>query len=152
MRRTTEKDFWAKVDQGAGPSACWPWLGWKDRDGYGALSWENRYTRASRLVLRLIGRPVPEGQFACHACDNPSCCNPAHLFAGTPKANQADMTQKGRARWGERNGRTKLTALDVAEIRRRGSGEESRSSIGRAFGVSCNQICFILNGTSRVHQ
>jgi HNH endonuclease len=34
-----------------------------------------------------------------HTCDNPPCCNPRHLFLGTPKDNTDDMISKGRARF-----------------------------------------------------
>ncbi len=40
--------------------------------------------------------PIPDGMYACHKCDNPLCCNPAHIFPGTAKENSQDAIQKGR--------------------------------------------------------
>jgi hypothetical protein len=56
--------------------------------------------------------PIPEGKFICHHCDNPPCCNPTHLYAGTPKDNVHDRHARFR-HWMP----TKLTKSDVNYIR-----------------------------------
>jgi hypothetical protein len=44
-----------------------------------------------------LGRGIDAGMFlACHTCDNPPCCNPAHLFPGTNSDNVQDALSKGR--------------------------------------------------------
>lgn len=39
-----------------------------------------------------------------HSCDNPPCCNPAHLFLGTNADNTADRHAKGRDARGAAHG------------------------------------------------
>lgn len=57
----------------------------------------------------------------------------------------------GRAR-GERNGRSKLTEQDVLEIRKRGLRKPiNKSALGREFGVSGNQVNYILKKKSWAH-
>lgn len=43
---------------------------------------------------KLLGKSLE----ACHHCDNPSCCNPEHLFVGTHADNMKDCKDKGRIR------------------------------------------------------
>lgn len=89
--------FWARVDRSGGPDACWPWTGARDRNGYGWFWLYGRNTRAPRAVVALLLGEIPAPEvFVCHHCDNPICCNPAHLFTGSAADNTADMVGKGR--------------------------------------------------------
>lgn len=91
--------FWEKVDRRS-PDECWPWLGRaRTSFGYGAFAiGRDRANRAHRIAWELTNGPVPVGLSALHRCDNPPCCNPAHLFLGTQADNIADMVAKGRHR------------------------------------------------------
>jgi hypothetical protein len=39
---------------------------------------------------------IPKGMQVCHKCDVGFCCNPSHLFLGTPQDNTDDKIKKGR--------------------------------------------------------
>jgi hypothetical protein len=136
--------FWAKVDQSGGPDACWPWLGYRTLGGYG--HWhpaKGVKVVASRFAYEDTFGPLPVGYGACHSCDNPPCCNPAHLFAGTAEDNAQDAQQKGRRVppphvAGEAHGMARATIEQVRMIRelvasgllRRGGG---RPPAGASF-------------------
>jgi hypothetical protein len=154
MKPLSEKDkarFWSKAVKR--PSGCWEWTGNKIRTGYGRFSYgpADNFERpyAHRIAYTLVVGPIPEGLYVCHHCDNPSCINPDHLFAGTPAENIADMDRKGRrvttSRKGERNGRSKLKVCEVEEIRRlRGLGV-SGVLLSKMFKVSNPMIYYIAN-------
>ena len=96
-----EARFWSKVLRGD-PGECWPWTAGCYKNKYGKfklvagqLEMERTNSRgAHRVAFRLTYGYWPEN--AMHTCDNPPCCNPAHLQEGTQAENLEDMTRKGR--------------------------------------------------------
>lgn len=79
-------------------NGCWIWIGnCVDKDGYGRFRYESKDLRAHRVSYEEYNGKIPVGLLACHICDIPSCCNPDHLFLGTPDDNSKDMVTKGRA-------------------------------------------------------
>jgi hypothetical protein len=90
-----ERRFWEKVDR-RDPDECWPWHGAKV-NGYGHIWSGGRMQKASRVALELtLKRALGVAELALHSCDNPPCCNPAHLRAGTNSDNTRDMVERGR--------------------------------------------------------
>lgn len=91
--------LWAKVNKSA-PNGCWEWNGARDPNGYGRIQvmkdgkWGARLTH--RTAYELLKGPIPDDLHLCHRCDNPPCCNPDHLFPGTPLDNITDAKLKGR--------------------------------------------------------
>lgn len=93
----------AGIDRTPGPDACHPWTQGTDSDGYAKLTTGSRsdgtrtQQRVSRIVLeRKLGRPLLLGMLACHTCDNPVCCNEAHIYEGTFADNARDAKERQR--------------------------------------------------------
>ena len=96
MKRPLYERFWEKVSKGDS-GECWPWMACRQHTGYGWFTIRRgKQMRANRLAWILTNGDIPEGRKVCHRCDNPSCCNPQHLFIGTQRDNMVDMTNKGR--------------------------------------------------------
>lgn len=87
---------------------CHLWQGPVSPQGYGAMRFKAKLHLVHRFSYeRKTGRKIPDGMMICHVCDVPLCCNPAHLFLGTPKDNYDDMVAKGRAPHQRRRSDTK---------------------------------------------
>lgn len=136
--------FWRQVVKG---EACWLWSGNKDACGYGVIKYHQKALKAHRVAYELTTGQHPGKLCVLHSCDNPGCVNPKHLTLGTPGDNARDRSRKGRSGniRGEKNGRAKLTAVQVQEIRRLyRETHVSKVQLGKQFGVSDVQIGFIL--------
>lgn len=145
--------FWRKVDKNGPTPAhrpdlgpCWPWTAYRNGKGYGRRAAPGD-TYAHRLAYALAYGPVPAGLWVLHRCDNPPCCNPAHLFLGTNMDNMRDMAEKGRRvpLPGARNGRAKLDAGAVAEIRTLyAAGAATQRELAQRFGVTRPAIGYVV--------
>lgn len=122
--------LWSKIDDAGGYDACWPWTatitkqiqGWKGVwGGYGRLHVRHPETYryyleyAHRLVYVIHHGLIPDGMIVLHNCDNPICCNPSHLRAGTYQDNAIDRQERKRTPYhiGGRDRKRKLS--DEAE-------------------------------------
>jgi DNA-binding XRE family transcriptional regulator len=98
--RTLDQRFWEKVDKspGQGPKGdCWEWAGGRRPRGYGQFAIKQGVVVGAHVYsYKRTSGEVPEGMEVCHSCDNPPCCNPAHLYAGTHKQNMALAAYRGR--------------------------------------------------------
>lgn len=152
MSRSTNapaQAFWAKVDRSAGPNACWPFQGGRFANGYGRIKILGVTWLAHRRAHFLVTGELPEA--VCHRCDNPPCCNPAHLFSGTQAINQQDRKAKGRSSFGDRNGRSKLNAAGALAIRTRWAAGELQRDLAAEFGLSQPTVSQICTGKSWRH-
>lgn len=99
LKRLTPAERFAKKVERGGPDDCWPFTGTTDSFGHGQffISPERGKIPAHDFALELAtGVRCPDGKEGCHDCDNPPCCNPAHVYYGTRKQNVDDMWRRGR--------------------------------------------------------
>ncbi|MCO5195548.1 MAG: HNH endonuclease [Anaerolineae bacterium] len=154
-RKQLEQRVWSKIERAA-PNRCWLWGASTDRSGYGKISVHGRMIIATRVVYELAtGQSLTRDQVICHRCDNPACCNPAHLFVGSQSDNMDDMHRKQRHsqnQKGERNGNARLSAEQVREIRRRYIPHKvGVKKLGKEYGVHYDTIHKIVTRKSWRH-
>ncbi len=136
---------------------CTIWLGPKHRRGYGLLfrraeSGHQRGYFAHRIAWILANGPVPDDLDVLHTCDRPICISPGHLFLGTNLDNIADKVAKGRQHKGETCSLTKLTEVEVLEIRRlHATGKYIHKEIGERFNTTFTNVWMIVNRKSWKH-
>lgn len=146
--------LWSKVDR-RGPDECWPWLGGtRQKEGYGILSIRRKKMTVSRLIVaEQTGEDVPAGRVVRHTCDNPPCCNPAHLVVGTPRDNSRDAMDRDRVARGERVAGAILTAEQVRAMREYADEHPDAllPDLGERFDIDPKRLSPILMGKAWKH-
>lgn len=149
--RESAKPFWEKVKKA---NECWLWQGALDQFGYGHttgsyIGQKNKTLRVHRVSYELHNGKIPDGMNVLHKCDVRNCVNPEHLFLGSQDDNMQDMAKKGRRKGincGSENGRAKLTAAKVKEIRELyKTGHFTQMCLARIYGISQAQISTYIN-------
>ncbi len=149
-KQPIENRFWSKVAITANPDKCWEWQYFRNENNYGQSHKDGRNMLTHRIAWELTYGEIPDGLWVLHKCDNPPCCNPAHLFLGTHQDNMQDMATKGRSNppglQGEKHARHKLTDYQVREIRQRyRSGSIEYMQLAHEYGVSFSTINRVIN-------
>lgn len=90
--------FWDTVDQ-TDANGCWPSkLVTVARSGHVSQRFRkanNPSDKAHRAAFMLTWGDIPGDAMVLHTCNNPRCCNPFHLYAGTPQQNVQDSIAAG---------------------------------------------------------
>lgn len=103
-------------------TGCWIWMRTRNGYGYGMMTIDGKTALSHRVAYTSFIGNVGRQQ-VLHKCDNPSCCNPDHLFLGTQSDNMKDCQKKGRIKIphpifnGSTNPSAKLNENDVLNIR-----------------------------------
>lgn len=124
-----------------GIEECWPWTGTLDHGGYGVISsniaGQTRQVLAHRVAYEIFIGPVPDEQpFFCHHCDNPPCCNPHHIYAGTPLDNFNDMVVRDRKKAAFILSPSQVTAMRC----KYSAGGWTYDDLAAEFGVSAATV------------
>lgn len=140
--------FWSRVDIKS-KDECWNWKRGKTSYGYGSFNTggENHYTHRISWELSNNSK-IPKGKDICHRCDNPSCCNPDHLYCGTRSDNNNDRANRNPLNQGTNE---KLREGEIWLIRKLhihtmyGRHKFSCRFVARMFKISRSTILNIWN-------
>jgi hypothetical protein len=143
----TAEQFWKHLKRGRG---CWEWQGRRMTQTacpYGVVWFEGKHQLAHRVAWYLAHGEWPK---ACvlHKCDNPPCCRPSHLFAGTRDENNKDRMRKNRGHRpvGTLNPRAALSPTLIAALRRWRAAGVPYVVMARTLGVRPDTVSHAVRG------
>lgn len=135
--------FWRKIDK-KGSDECWEWIAGRTKAGYGITKTNGEYHLGHRLSWMIHNGDIPKGLFVCHSCDNPGCCNPQHLWLGTPHDNVIDAITKGRQKGVLDISIRRYKVIEAVLI-----GEyRNHSEVARVFNISRQRVSQIVKSAT----
>lgn len=141
-RKNTHQTFLDRIK--VSESGCWEWQHSLDNGGYGSFGINGKSWRAHRYSYQHYKGEIG-GLNVLHKCDNPSCCNPDHLFLGNQSDNAIDMIQKRRSKV------AKTTPEMVIQIRDLFASGLKRKVISEIIGASRPVVESILRNKTWTH-
>ena len=141
MRRAAKVDLESLLERTTPEpnTGCLLWLGNVTTCGYPRIG--KAQAKVTRLVLsQSLGRDI-DGLYACHRCDQPSCINPAHLYAGTALDNMRDKVLRGRMKGHFKEGHDpRRNPRPPKKVCTRGH-TRSFDKNGKGYCAKCSWIC-----------
>lgn len=165
---TATSRFWKLVNKDGPDHAlgkCWVWTGF-GTNGYGMFCANGKRYSASRYSYELLRGPVDPSLWILHHCDNPSCVNPVHLYAGTVIENNADMVARDRYSSGDKHyskthpelrprgvdvPHAKIADAEVLEMRRLYRDGANLPELANRFSVSSGTVFNAVRGKTWKH-
>lgn len=145
--KLTPEDLWDRVKHKhtSGPNDCWEFNGRRNKAGYGRLGYNYKTWSTHDLAWTLTNGAIPEGQAIKHSCENPPCCNPAHM-------SLREMIGKRKAKPYLILGLPDLTEDDIRELRR--LYEEDRwthSRLAAKYKLNTSSVGLIVRRVTWTH-
>ena len=124
---------------------CIEWPFALQANGYPKMFWKGKITTGHRAMCLEAHGECPDRHEAAHSCNSRACINPKHLSWKTPRDNHQDKIAHGTVPNGERNGASKLTQAQVAQIREQ-AGKKRQVDLAKEYGVTQALISKVQNG------
>lgn len=135
-------------------TGCWEYDGSRFVRGYALVHSRIRGTKLGhRVVWEHLNGPITNDLIVRHTCDNPPCVNPVHLLLGTQQDNSNDKVERGRQTRGGRTHSSKLTELQVRQIRAISTTKNAPSTkeLALEYGVAPRTISEIVRRATWSH-
>ena len=130
--------LWAKIDQSAGPNACWTWTGAHSTPGTPIIrrGGGRPMMSAAIAVYEIEYGPLSPGHKAFRVCYQSGCMNPRHMIAATQAEIVMLLALSGRHYHGERHHAAKLNAEKVRQVRDLIHAGASQQMVADTYGIS----------------
>ena len=141
---------------------CWIWTGTiqdkiKKGHQHGCIWYNKKYVQVHRIMYHNYIEDVPyyqsNGIIVLHNCDNDGkCINPWHLRLGSKKENTHDalkMNTLNLFKPDEKNPMSKLSNLQINEIKSLKDSGISQKEIASKYDISQSQVSRYFNNKSR---